>query len=117
MRKTEDCIFCKIATGEVPAKKTYEDEKFVAFLDIDPVAPNHTLLIPKEHHQWFYDVPDTLYTEMFETVKQLSHELKEKHAADYVRLGIVGTDVPHAHIHLIPLKFGDKEIHPRINNV
>ena len=112
-----DCVFCKIAAGEIPADKVYEDENFVAFLDIAPVAPNHVLLIPKEHHRWFYDLPETLYIDMFQVVKKLSQEMKEKYGADYVRLGIVGTDVPHTHIHLIPLKFGDKEKYERVKDI
>lgn len=99
----ENCIFCKIVKGEIPAKKTYEDENVIAFLDIHPKAPGHTLLIPKEHHRWFLDVPDTQYDDLFRVAKKLGLKLKEEYDADYVRLGIVGTDVPHTHIHLIPL--------------
>lgn len=113
----DDCVFCKIAAGDIPAHKVYEDEHFVAFLDINPVAPNHTLLIPKEHHRWFYDLPETLYIDLFQVVKKLSHTLKEKHGADYVRLGIVGTDVPHTHIHLLPLKLAEKGNHPRVSEI
>lgn len=105
----KDCIFCKIVSGEIPTEKTYQDERFIAFLDIHPVAPGHTLIIPKAHHQWFYELPDDLYAELFATVKKLSPVLKEKNSADYVKLGIVGTDVPHVHVHLIPRKFKDKD--------
>lgn len=104
-----DCIFCKIVRGEIPADKTYEDDRFVAFLDIHPVSPGHTLLIPKEHHQWFYELPDDLYGELFALAKRLSSKLKEQQGADYIKLGIVGVDVPHVHIHLIPRKFKDKD--------
>jgi histidine triad (HIT) family protein len=100
----KDCIFCKIISGEIPTHFIYEDEVVVAFPDIHPVAPGHTLLIPKEHHQWFYDVPDTISDTWFSAAKQLAHRLKDEHNADYVRLSIVGKDVPHAHIHLIPEK-------------
>lgn len=99
-----DCIFCKIVRGEVAAQKVYEDEHTLAFLDISPKAPGHTLLIPKEHHAWFQDMPEPLYTEVFRAAKNLAPKLKEEHDADFVRLSIVGTDVPHVHLHLIPQK-------------
>lgn len=98
----DDCIFCKIAKGEVPADKVYEDDTVVAFSDIHPKAPGHTLLIPREHHRWFIDMPDALSNDVFRAAKRVAIQLKEKHGADFVRLGIVGTDVPHVHVHLIP---------------
>lgn len=104
----EDCIFCKIARGEIPAQKTYEDEKLVAFLDIHPKAPGHTLLIPKAHYQWFQDLPDDISDDLFRTAKRLAAALKKERGADFVKLSIVGTDVPHVHVHLIPFTFKDK---------
>ena len=102
-----NCIFCKIATKEIPAQITYEDDACVAFLDIHPRAPGHTLVIPKDHHQWFIELPDELSDKLFRVSKELGKKLKEEYAADYIRLGIVGIDVPHTHIHLIPLKLSD----------
>jgi histidine triad (HIT) family protein len=66
-----DCIFCKIVSGEIPATITYTDEHVVAFLDVHPKAPGHTLVVPREHHAWFYDVPDELYTQVFLSAKKL----------------------------------------------
>lgn len=106
----ENCIFCKIAAGEVPADKVYEDDTVVAFLDISPKAPGHTLLIPKAHHQWFQDLPDDIYDDLFRVAKKIAQDIKTKNNADYVRLGIVGTDVPHTHIHLVPQKLSDKKV-------
>jgi histidine triad (HIT) family protein len=106
----ENCIFCKIAGKEIPSQITFEDENSVAFLDIHPKAPGHTLLIPKEHHQWFTDLPYDLSQKLFHNAQKLSQKLKEEYGADYVRLGIVGTDVPHVHIHLIPLKFNSDPV-------
>jgi histidine triad (HIT) family protein len=97
-----ECIFCKIARGEIPSQKVYEDDTVFAFLDIHPKAPGHTLLIPKEHHRWFYEMPDELTAKVFTAAKYVAQQLKTEHGADYVRLGIVGTDVPHVHLHLIP---------------
>jgi histidine triad (HIT) family protein len=108
----EDCIFCKIGRKEIPTKPVYEDEKFIAFLDINPVREGHTLLIPKKHYRWFTDLPNDLYDEMFRTAKTLSIKMKEDYQADYVRLGIVGKDVPHTHIHLVPQKI--EEGGPRV---
>src|SRR3989338_1996337 len=97
-----DCIFCKIAKGEVPSTKVYEDDKVVAFYDIHPKVPGHTLLIPKPHFEWFYDLPDDVSDDLFRTAKKLALDLKQKHGADFVRLNIVGTDIPHVHLHLLP---------------
>ncbi len=105
----ENCIFCKIGRGEIPAAKVYEDDAVFAFLDIHPKAPGHTLLIPKEHHRWFYDMPEELTAKVFGAAKKVALILKEEHQADYVRLGAVGTDVPHVHLHLIPQHFEKNE--------
>jgi len=99
-----DCIFCKIIRGEIPAEKTYEDDSVVAFLDIHPKSPGHTLVVPKEHYHWFIEMPDELSDTMFRAAKKISQKLKDEYAADYIRLSIVGRDVPHTHIHLIPQK-------------
>jgi len=103
-----DCIFCKIVAGDISSTKVYEDDKLIAFLDIHPKAPGHTLLIPREHHQWFTDLPDDLSDHLFRTAKKLAKELKEKHGAKLVKLSIVGDEVPHAHVHLIPFGTDDK---------
>lgn len=76
----------------------------MAFLSIEPKSPGHTLLIPKEHHTWFQDMPDDIYNEVFKTAKKLAQTVKTENDADFVRLAIVGTDVPHVHLHLIPQK-------------
>lgn len=104
----ENCIFCKIANGSIPAQKTYEDERVLAFLDIHPKAPGHTLVIPKKHYQWFEEIPEEDAGPFFKVAKELAATLKKEKGADYVHLSIVGTDVPHAHIHLIPRFFKDK---------
>lgn len=99
----ENCIFCKIAKGEIPSEKIHhENDSVVSFLDINQDVPGHTLVIPVEHYRWFYDLPDELTNKLFRATKQVAKEIKEKHNADFVRLSIVGEDVPHVHIHLIP---------------
>lgn len=98
----ETCIFCKIVAGDIPSHKVYEDDKVLAFLDIHPVSPGHTLLIPKEHYRWIQDMPDDLLKYSFIKVKELILKLKEKLGVDYVQLSVVGEEVPHVHIWLVP---------------
>ena len=103
----ENCIFCKIGRGEIPKKpeeKVYEDDLSMAFFDIHPKAPGHTILIPKAHYQWFEEMPDEVSDPLFRTAKSIAQKLKSEYSAELVRLSIVGTDMPHVHIHLIPLK-------------
>lgn len=99
-----NCIFCKIVQGEIPSNKNYEDDDFLGFLDIHPKSAGHTLLIPKAHFPWFIDLPEEMSDKLFRVARNLSKKLKEEYQADYVRLGIVGTDIAHTHVHLIPLK-------------
>ena len=103
----QNCIFCKIASGEVPTKFIYEDEHTVAFPDIHPKAPGHTILIPRKHYRWFIDMPDGESDMLFRAAKNVAKKLKDEHKSDYVRLGMVGKDVPHVHIHLIPQRMED----------
>jgi histidine triad (HIT) family protein len=98
-----DCIFCKIIAGEIPSEKVWEDEKFIAFLDINPVNPGHTLLIPKEHVDYLFDVDDPLYSEMFLAAKKVSGPLKKAMMSQRVGVVVEGLLVPHVHIHLIPI--------------
>lgn len=104
-----NCVFCKIVRGDIPSKKVFEDEHTVAFLDIQPKAPGHILLIPKEHYPWFEQVPDSISDVLFRNAKSLAKQMKENGQGDYVHLSIVGTDVAHAHIHLIPRKLQEKQ--------
>jgi histidine triad (HIT) family protein len=104
----ENCIFCKIVKGEIPATKVYEDDNTIAFLDVNPKAPGHTLLVPKAHYQWFQEIPNEVSDPLFRAMKVVAKQIKEKNNADFVRVGIVGTDVPHVHIHLIPQHLAEK---------
>jgi|SRR3989344_3557040 len=102
-----DCIFCKIAANEIPAEVVYEDESVIAFLDIHPVNFGHTLLIPKRHVPTMLDVPDEMLNVLFVAAKKLMGAIKKGCEADYVALTVVGVDVPHFHIHLIPRYLND----------
>lgn len=97
-----DCIFCKIVAGDIPAYKVYEDEMCLAFLDIHPVSPGHTLLVPKQHFEWMQDTPDDVLTYCIIKSKMLMSQMKEKLGADYIQVSVVGKDIPHFHIHLMP---------------
>lgn len=98
----ENCVFCKIVAGEISAAKVYEDEKVLAFLDINPVNKGHALVIPKAHHQMMADTPDDLVAYIFTTAKKLMKAIKKATKADLVVVSVVGIDVPHFHIHLVP---------------
>lgn len=101
MQKT---IFEKIIEREIPATITYEDEVCIGILDINPIAPGHTLLISKKPYPWIQDVsPENLH-HMMDKVQDIIRDMKSK-GADYVKVSVVGVDVPHFHIHLIPQKF------------
>ena len=97
-----ECVFCKIVKGELPADIVYEDEKVVAFLDIKPVHPGHTLIIPKAHHATILETPDDVVSDIFVKAKNLMIAVREAMSADFIALSIVGTEVPHLHLHLIP---------------
>lgn len=104
----DDCIFCKIVKGEIPCYKIYEDDNFFAFLDIRPLNPGHTLLIPKKHIQWVDDYEP--FCKYWETARKLSRVIKKALNPIVVSYVVFGLGVPHAHIHLIPKFEGDN--HP-----
>lgn len=95
-----DCIFCKLVSGEIPATKVYEDEKFLAFLDIHPQTPGHTQVIPKQHYRWVWDVPDA--GEYFEVVKKIANAQRTAFETEWILSKVVGDEVPHAHIWVFP---------------
>lgn len=98
----EDSVFTKIIKGEIPAHKIYEDEKTLAFLDIHPVADGHVLVIPKVQVEFVWDLADEDYRAVMDTVRKVALHLRETTGKPYVSERIVGTDVPHAHVQLVP---------------
>lgn len=92
----DNCIFCRIVAGEIPAYRVYEDSNFLAFLDIRPLSPGHTLVIPKDHHRFVWDVPHV--GSYFEVVRQVARALQQVSGTDEVYSKIIGEEVPHAHI-------------------
>ncbi len=106
-----ECIFCKIIKGDIPSDKVYEDDKFLAFLDITPMNLGHTLLIPKEHHKDLFEIPDTTLCEIGPAIKKIAEAVKEGTKAHGINIGmnngpVAGQVVFHAHIHIIP-RFSD----------
>ncbi|MBX4200407.1 HIT family protein [Candidatus Parcubacteria bacterium] len=102
-----NCIFCKIVSKAIPAEIIYEDNDLISFLDINPVNHGHLLVIPKDHHPLLTETPDELLTKVFLRAKSLMKSLKEATDSDFVVLTVVGTDVPHFHVHLIPRFYED----------
>ena len=105
-----DTIFGKIIRREIPATIVYEDDQFLAFLDISPVTKGHTLLIPKEQYTWIHDAPDDLVAAIFIKAKELITAMRTGLPCDYVQIKVVGNEVPHFHIHLIP-RMLTEEVH------
>ncbi|MBI4692370.1 MAG: HIT family protein [Candidatus Terrybacteria bacterium] len=102
-----DCVFCKIIKKEIPADVVYEDENFLGFLDITPINPGHILLVPKEHHENLYDMPDALLAKIAPLIKKLAIAVKKGVNAEGINIGMnnerpAGQLVFHAHFHIMP---------------
>ena len=95
-------IFQKIIDGDIPAHKIYEDDNMLAFLDIYPSMPGHTLVIPKNPVEFVWDLPNDNYQDLMNTVKKIALHIREKMPQQFIHMSVVGTDVAHAHVHLVP---------------
>lgn len=95
-------IFSKIVAGEIPSHKVWEDEKHYAFLDIRPVQPGHTLVIPKREVDYVFDLEPEEYTAFWNAVRTVEERLKERLGCARVVVLVIGWEVPHVHVHLIP---------------
>ncbi|TRZ44487.1 HIT family protein [Robertkochia solimangrovi] len=96
-------IFTKIINGEIPCYKIAEDENFFAFLDINPNAKGHTLCIPKKEVNKLFDLEEELYVGLMKFSRKVAHALEKAVACKRVGVAVVGLEVPHVHVHLIPL--------------
>lgn len=96
-------IFSKIIAGEIPSYKIAENDKFFAFLDINPMAKGHTLVIPKLEIDYLFDIDDTLLAEMAVFAKQVAIAIKKAIPCNRISMMVLGLEVPHAHIHLVPM--------------
>lgn len=96
-------IFSKIISGDIPAHKIAENDKFLAFLDISPLAEGHTLVIPKQEIDYVFDIPDDLMSEYMIFAKQVAKKIEKVIPCARIGVSVIGLEVPHAHIHLIPI--------------
>lgn len=110
--KMEDCIFCKIANGEIPTKTLYEDADFRVILDLGPATKGHALILPKEHAANLYELPDETVGKVLVLAKRMALTMREKLHCDGLNLvqnngEVAGQTVSHFHLHLIPRYKGD----------
>ncbi len=96
-------IFSKIIAGDIPCYKIAEDDRFFAFLDINPVAKGHTLVVPKEEIDYIYDLEDELLGDLFKFSKKVAAAIEKVIPCERIGLTVLGLEVPHAHVHLVPL--------------
>jgi histidine triad (HIT) family protein len=104
----QESIFTKIINGDIPSYKVYEDELVLAFLDIHPVQPGHTLVIPKKQIEFVWDLPDEDYQAVMGVSKKVALRIREVLGVKYVGERVVGVDVPHAHVQIIPFNTVDE---------
>ena len=97
-------IFTRIVRGEIPSYKVAEDERFFAFLDINPLTKGHTLVVPKQETDYLFEYDDRTLADMIVFAKRIARKLKEKIECKKVAVVVLGLEVPHAHIHLIPIQ-------------
>ncbi|MBO7529499.1 MAG: HIT family protein [Bacteroidales bacterium] len=111
-------IFSRIVAGEIPCYKIAENDKFFAFFDISPLVPGHTLVIPKKEEDYIFDISDADLAEMIVFAKKIAVAIKKGFPCKKVGVAVIGLEVPHAHIHLVPMqKEGDldfkrEKMHP-----
>ncbi|SHF85640.1 histidine triad (HIT) family protein [Flavobacterium segetis] len=101
-------IFTKIVNGEIPCYKIAEDENFLAFLDVNPNAKGHTLCIPKQETDKIFELDDLLYLGLMQFSKKIAVALEKSVPCKRVGMAVIGLEVPHAHVHLIPLNEMDE---------
>lgn len=111
-------IFSKIVSGDIPAYKVAEDEKFLAFLDINPLVRGHVLVIPKKEVDYIFDLDDDTYIGLQEFARKVALGLKKAVKCKRVGVAVIGLEVPHVHIHLVPMNamddinFSRKKLNP-----
>lgn len=96
-------VFSKIIAGDIPAYKVAEDDRFLAFLDINPLAKGHTLVIPKQEIDYIFDIEDELFSDLFLFSKKIAKAIEKTIPCTKVGIAVLGLEVAHAHIHLVPV--------------
>ncbi len=101
----DNCLFCKIISGDIPCYKVWEDDDHLAFLSIHPIKEGHTLVIPKNHHPYAFEIEDAEYTSLWLAAKKVAAKLKNTFNPQTGKIGsmVYGMDVDHTHIHLVPI--------------
>lgn len=99
----KDSIFTKIINGKIDSFKVLENENFLAFLDVNPLKDGHTLVIPKLQVDYIYDLPEDVFKELFVFSKKVAKMLENSFTCNRIGISVIGLEVPHAHIHLIPI--------------
>jgi histidine triad (HIT) family protein len=100
-------IFSRIINGEIPSFKIAENDKFFSFLDINPLVMGHTLVIPKQEIDKFFDMPDDLLSEIFLFAKPIARAIEQAFPCNRCAISVVGIEVPHVHVHMVPLNTVD----------
>lgn len=113
---SESCIFCKIIRKEGPASIVYEDDRIVAFMSIQPINVGHTLVVPKNHYENFFEIPEEEVAYLYRIVKKISHAVKKAVNADGIRIvqnngEAAGQVIFHLHVHIIPMNKDRKWVH------
>jgi len=96
-------IFTRIVNGEIPCYKIAEDENYLAFLDVSPLAKGHTLVVPKAEVDYIFDIEDEHHKDLWNFAKKVAQALKKAVPCKRIGIAVIGLEVPHAHIHLIPM--------------
>ena len=98
-----DSIFTKIIKGEIPCYKIAEDDRFIAFLDVSPIKKGHTLVVPKVQIDYLFDLDDSLLSDLMIFAKKVAQKMERAISCERIGIAVIGLEVPHAHIHLVPL--------------
>lgn len=98
-----ESIFTRIIRGDIPSFTIAEDENFYAFLDINPLAKGHTLVVPRQQIDYIFDIPEPLYSDFFVFAKKIALAIEKVVPCKKVGIAVIGLEVPHAHIHLVPI--------------
>ena len=104
----DKCVFCQIVKGEIPSYKIYEDEEFLAFLDIAQIADGHTMLIPKKHVRWIWDIENV--GGFYKVAQKIVKKMQQVSGEEFVMSVTWGTMVEHAHLHLLPTTEGNRDM-------
>ncbi len=100
-------LFARIASGEIPSYKIAEDERFFAFLDINPLVKGHTLVIPKQEIDYIFDMDEEMYKDLWQFAMKVAKAIKKTVPCIKVGIAVIGLEVPHTHIHLVPMNTMD----------